>query len=135
MRFPMLALLALASLAAPAKTAAPDSLAVGVFSTGRWYACSDQKIAENIAETFVVQGGDAAMTLFNQNGLVCEVSIAPARLYVHGTVWLREMEENGGMKVVLMTEWNDDLPSKPYYVLTQRTVISARTAQLFPYSF
>ena len=120
----------------PVNAAASEALSVGVFSTGKWYFCSDQRIAENIALTYVAEGGDAAMTLFNQNALVCEVSLGPTRLYVHGTVWLHEMGKNDGkMKVVLMTEWNGHRPSRSYYVLTQRTVVAARTAQRYPVSF
>src|SRR5436305_11687332 len=101
--------------------AASDDLSVGGFSTGMWYSCSDQKVAENIAQTFVVKGWDAAMNLFNHNSLVCDVSIGPTKLYVHSVVWYREMHGDGAkMKVVLMSEWKDNQPSKHYYVLTLR---------------
>src|SRR3979409_1665792 len=82
-----------------------DDLSIGVFSTGVWYACSDQKIAENIAQTFVARGWDAAIALFNQNALVCDVSRGPTKLYVHSVVWYREVHGDGSkMKVVLMSE-------------------------------
>lgn len=118
------------SLCAPAK-AAPDDLSVGLFSTGIWYACSDQKVAENIAQTFVTRGGDAAITLFNQNALVCEIFLGPTRLYVHSVVWSHEwQEDNERMKVVLMSEWKENRPYKDYYVLTLRTVIHSGIAEL-----
>ena len=112
-----------AFLNAPAKAGQDDELSIGLFSTGIWYACSDQKVAENIALTFVTRGGDAAIGLFHQNALLCDLTPGPAKLYVETVVWQREMQRGGDlMKVVLMSEWKDGKPDKTLYVLTLRPV-------------
>ncbi|MBC8037371.1 MAG: hypothetical protein H7X89_09150 [Rhizobiales bacterium] len=111
------------SLCAPAEGASDDELYIGVFSTGQWYACSDRQVAENIAETFVTRGGEAALSLFHQNALLCDLSPTPTKLYVQTVVWHREMNgDTGNMKVVLMWEWQDGKPQRSYYVLTLRPV-------------
>lgn len=127
----LLAVLAMwVTLCAPAK-AASDDLSIGLFSTAIWYACSDQRVAENIAQTFVTRGGAAAITLFNQNALLCDITMGPTKLYVHSVVWSREMDEGEErMKVVLMSEWNENRLYKHYYVLTQRTVLGSGVAEL-----
>ena len=126
----LLAIVALCiSLCAPAKGAEDDDLYVGMFSTAMWYACSDQKVAENIAQTFVTSGGNAAMSLFNQNALLCELFPVPTRLYVQTVVWHRTMrDDKEKMKVVLMWEWQDGRPSRSFYVLTLRAVNNSGVA-------
>lgn len=119
----LLAIVALCvSLCAPAQGAQDDELSIGVFSTSKWYACSDRQVAVNIAQTFVTQGGDAAISLFHQNALLCDLS-APTELYVQTVVWHREMRgDDGKMKVVLMWQWKDGRPLNAFYVLTLRPV-------------
>lgn len=118
-----------ATLCAPAR-AQDDGLAIGVFSTAKWYACSDRRVAENIAETFVTSGGDAALTLFHQNALLCDLSPVATRLYVQMVVWHREMYAGGErMKVVLMWEWKDGKPRRSHYVLTLREVNGSGIAE------
>ncbi len=120
----LLAVIALCvTLCAPAQGASDDELYIGVFSTGQWYACSDRQVAENIADTFVTRGGEAALSLFHQNALLCDLSPAPAKLYVQTVVWHREMNgDDGRMKVVLMWQWKDGRREKEFYVLTLRPV-------------
>jgi len=119
----LLAIVALCvCLCSPAK-AEDEELAIGLFSTAKWYACSDRRVAENIAQTFVTSGGDAALTLFYQNALLCDLSPVATKLYVQMVVWQREMQAGGErMKVVLMWEWKDGKPQRPHYVLTLRQV-------------
>ncbi len=126
----LLAVIALCvSLYAPAK-AQDEELAIGVFSTAIWYACSDRRVAENIAYTFVTSGGDAAMTLFYQNALLCDLFPVPTKLYVQMVVWQREMYVGGErMKVVLMWEWKDGKPQRSHYVLTLREVNGSGIAE------
>lgn len=118
-------------LCAPAKAAQDEHLAIGVFSTGMWYACSDRRVAENIAQTFVTEGGDAALSLFHQNALLCDLSPTPIKLYVQTVVWHREMQGiRARMKVVLMSEWKDGKPGNTFYVLTLRVVAGSGIAEL-----
>src|SRR4051794_7492003 len=85
-------------LGAPVKAGQDDELSIGVFSTGKWYACSDQNVAENIALTFATRGGDAALRLFNQNALLCDLMPMPIKLYVETVAWQRQMQDNERMK-------------------------------------
>lgn len=117
------------SLCSPVR-AQDEELTIGVFSTAIWYACSDRQVAENIAQTFVTNGGNAAMTLFYQNGLLCDQSIVPTELYVQTVVWHREMRrDTGRMKVVLMRQWKDGRPQGSLYVLTLRPVNGSGIAE------
>lgn len=121
-----LAVLALCASLSTAQAKDTGSLSIGEFVVANWFACTNQKVAENIAQTFVLRGPGAAQSLFNLNSLICWQFEAPKKLYVNSVVWHREMHDGSFMKVVLMTEWVNDTPNGViYYVLTLNPVIGS----------